>query len=115
MHKTDRSKRNYALAAGASRADDAAHRQSTEKTMTSPIDRGAALLALHRAERGFVLPNAWDAGSAVVLASEGCAALGTTSAGIAFALGKPDYNVRDAELAVTRDEMLDAVRRIVDA
>jgi 2-methylisocitrate lyase-like PEP mutase family enzyme len=83
--------------------------------MTSPIDCGAALLALHRAERGFVLPNAWDAGSAMMLASEGFAALGTTSAGIAFALGKPDYDVRDAELAVARDEMLDAVRRIVDA
>ena len=83
--------------------------------MAQSVDPGAALLALHRAERGFVLPNAWDAGSAAVLASEGFAALGTTSAGIAFALGKPDYNVRDAELAVTRDEMLDAVRRIVDA
>jgi 2-methylisocitrate lyase-like PEP mutase family enzyme len=83
--------------------------------MSPPIDPGAALLALHRAERGFVLPNAWDCGSAVVLASEGFAALGTTSAGIAFALGKPDYNVRDAQLAVTRDEMLDAVRRIVAA
>src|SRR5512138_2237219 len=83
--------------------------------MTPSIDPGTTRLALHRAKRGFVLPNAWDAGSAVVLASEGFAALGTTSAGIAFALGKPDYNVRDAQLAVTRDEMLDAVRRIVAA
>ncbi|HSB99937.1 MAG TPA: isocitrate lyase/phosphoenolpyruvate mutase family protein [Burkholderiaceae bacterium] len=78
-------------------------------------DKGQALLALHRAERGFVLPNAWDRGSAVILASEGFAALGTTSAGIAFSLGKPDYQVQDAGLAVTRDEMLDAVRAIVDA
>jgi 2-methylisocitrate lyase-like PEP mutase family enzyme len=82
---------------------------------TDARDPGQALLALHRAERGFVLPNAWDAGSAVILANEGFAALGTTSAGIAFALGKPDYNVRDALLAVTRDETLDAVRRIVAA
>ena len=78
-------------------------------------DKGQALLARHRAERGFVLPNAWDRGSAVILANEGFAALGTTSAGIAFSLGKPDYQVQDARLAVTRNEMLDAVRAIVDA
>lgn len=86
--------------------------------MNSPLDpaaRGRAFLDLHRAERGFVMPNAWDAGSAVLLASEGFAALGSTSAGIAFSLGKPDYNVRDARLAVTRDEMLEAIRRIAAA
>jgi 2-methylisocitrate lyase-like PEP mutase family enzyme len=85
--------------------------------VTGPIssDKGQALLALHRAERGFVLPNAWDRGSAVILASEGFAALGTTSAGIAFSLGKPDHAVRDARLAVTRDEMLEVVRAIVAA
>jgi 2-methylisocitrate lyase-like PEP mutase family enzyme len=85
--------------------------------VTDPIasDKGRALLALHQAERGFVLPNAWDRGSAVILASEGFAALGTTSAGIAFSLGKPDYAVRDARLAVTRDEMLEVVRAIVGA
>ncbi len=76
---------------------------------------GRTFLDLHRAARGFVMPNAWDAGSAVLLASEGFAALGTTSAGIAFSLGKPDYAVRDAALAVSRDEMLDAIRRIAAA
>lgn len=70
---------------------------------------------LHRAERGFVMPNAWDAGSAVLLAEAGFAAIGTTSAGIAFSLGKPDFNVRNAGLAVTRGETLDAVRRIAEA
>ena len=74
-----------------------------------------AFLNLHRAERGFVMPNAWDAGSAVILAEEGFAAIGSTSAGIAFSMGKPDYSVRDARCAVTRDEMLDAIRRIVAA
>jgi 2-methylisocitrate lyase-like PEP mutase family enzyme len=77
--------------------------------------RGRAFLALHHAERGFVMPNAWDAGSAVLLASEGFAALGSTSAGIAFSLGKPDYNVHDSRLAATRDEMLDAIRRLAAA
>lgn len=83
--------------------------------MTSNEDHAAGFLALHRADRGFVMPNAWDAGSAVLLASEGFAALGTTSAGIAFSLGKPDYGVRDTRVAVSRDEMLDAIRRIAAA
>ncbi|MBL0727863.1 isocitrate lyase/phosphoenolpyruvate mutase family protein [Piscinibacter sp. HJYY11] len=72
-------------------------------------------LDLHRAERGFVMPNAWDAGTAVLLAEAGFAAIGTTSAGIAFSLGKPDFHVRHAHLAVTRDETLDAVKRIASA
>ncbi|MET0335654.1 MAG: isocitrate lyase/phosphoenolpyruvate mutase family protein [Rhizobacter sp.] len=74
-----------------------------------------SFLDLHRAERGFVMPNAWDAGTAILLAQEGFAAIGTTSAGIAFSLGKPDFNVRNAGIAVTRDETLDAVRRIAAA
>lgn len=84
-------------------------------TMPTPAARGRDFLALHHAARGFVMPNAWDAGSAVLLASEGFVALGSTSAGIAFALGKPDYSVGDPRWAVTREEMLAAVRRIVVA
>lgn len=76
---------------------------------------GRTFLDLHRAERGFVMPNAWDIGSAIVLASEGFAAIGTTSAGIAFSLGRPDCDVRDPRLAVSRSEMLDAVGRIAGA
>ncbi len=82
---------------------------------TPTAARGRAFLDLHQADRGFVMPNAWDAGSAVLLASEGFAAIGTTSAGIAFSLGKPDYNVHDAAMAVSRDEMLAAIRRIAAA
>lgn len=76
---------------------------------------GHAFLALHRAERGFVMPNAWDAGTAVLLASQGFASIGTTSAGIAFSLAKPDYQVSDSRLALSRSEMLDALRRIAQA
>ncbi len=72
-------------------------------------------LDLHRADRGFVMPNAWDAGTAVLLAEAGFSAIGTTSAGIAFSLGKPDFNVRNASLAVTLEETLNAVRRIATA
>lgn len=79
---------------------------------THSDDPGHAFLQLHRARRGFVMPNAWDAGSAVVLASEGFAALGTTSAGIAFSLGKPDYAVSEPRFAVSRDEALERLRQI---
>lgn len=38
----------------------------------------------------FVLPNVWDAGSALIFEKQGFKALATTSAGIAFSLGYPD-------------------------
>lgn len=77
-------------------------------TTPSSADRAAALLALHHGS-GFVLPNAWDAGSARVLEQVGFPALATTSAGIAWSLGVPDGG------AVDRDTMLDHVGRIVAA
>ncbi len=53
-------------------------------------DPGAALRALHRPGAPFVLANAWDRGSARVLAALGAQAIGTTSAGFAFTRGLPD-------------------------
>ncbi len=53
-------------------------------------DPGPAFRALHRRGDPFVLANAWDAGSARVLAALGAEAIGTTSAGFAFTLGLPD-------------------------
>jgi 2-methylisocitrate lyase-like PEP mutase family enzyme len=47
-----------------------------------------------------LLPNAWDCASARIFAAEGFAAIGTTSAGIAYARG-----FQDAEL-IGRDAML---------
>jgi len=83
-----------------------------------PIESIAAarrFKALHAAPQGFVMPNAWDAGTAIILASQGFDAIATTSAGIAFSLGKPDYGVADPRLAVTRAEMFDRMRAIVAA
>ncbi len=71
-------------------------------------DKAAALLALH-AGTGFVLPNAWDAGSARILEQVGFPAIGTTSAGIAWSLGIPDGESLD------RDRMLEHVGGIVAA
>jgi len=64
-------------------------------------DPGPAFRALHRKGDPFVLANAWDAGSARVLAAMGAEAIGTTSAGFAFTLGLPDGALisRDAALA----------------
>lgn len=46
--------------------------------------------ALHQTPKLLCLPNAWDAGSAVIFEKEGFEAIGTTSAGIAYSLGYPD-------------------------
>lgn len=56
-----------------------------------------------------VLPNAWDAASAVLIADAGAQAIATTSAGVSWALGRPDGE------GLTRSEMAEAVRRIAAA
>jgi 2-methylisocitrate lyase-like PEP mutase family enzyme len=66
--------------------------------------------ALHDRPGAFVIPNPWDAGTARILTSLGFEALATTSAGLAFALGR-----RDGEGAVSRDETLANGRAIVEA
>ena len=62
---------------------------------------GEAFQDLHQPGRPFVLPNAYDVGSAMMLAGLGAEAIATTSAGFAFTLGKRDG------ARVTRDQMLD--------
>lgn len=56
----------------------------------------------------FVLPNPWDAGSAIYLAHLGYQAFATTSAGLAFRVG-----VEDAVWAVPLEATLAHVREIV--
>src|SRR4051794_32615243 len=63
----------------------------------------------------FVMPNAWDAGSAVLLAAAGFPAIATTSAGIAFSLAKGDHTLPDGAPAVSREEMFARVREITAA
>ena len=71
--------------------------------MTSQADKAAAFKALHAAPGAFVIPNPWDVGSAKILALAGYKALATTSAGMAWALGRPDGGVgRDGALAHAR-------------
>jgi 2-methylisocitrate lyase-like PEP mutase family enzyme len=66
--------------------------------------------AMHSKPGIFVIPNPWDAGSARILESFGFKALATTSAGLAYSLGKPDGHA-----SITREETLQNVRSIVDA
>ena len=77
-------------------------------TTSASAEKAAALLALH-AGPGFVLPNAWDAGSARILEQVGFPAIATTSAGIAWSCGVPDGEALD------RDTMLEHLSRIVAA
>ncbi|MFE9598771.1 isocitrate lyase/phosphoenolpyruvate mutase family protein [Streptomyces hokutonensis] len=69
-------------------------------------DRALAFRALHVPGRPLVLPNAWDAASARLVEDVGAAAVATTSAGLAWALGVPDGDRLD------RDRALEAVARI---
>jgi 2-methylisocitrate lyase-like PEP mutase family enzyme len=72
-------------------------------------DKTAAFRSLHRSGC-FLMPNAWDAGSARILSAQGFEALGTTSAGMAFARG-----VSDGAQAIGRSEMMDAIHQIASA
>ena len=72
------------------------------------LDKGNSFRALHQGTRAFVIANAWDAGSARVLAGLGFAALATSSGASAWA-----YGTRDGR--ITRDQALAHARAIVDA
>lgn len=76
--------------------------------MTNHEDPCARFAQLHAGESPFIMPNPWDAGSARVLQHVGFEALATTSAGLAYALGRLDGTV-------TRDEALANAKAIIDA
>src|SRR6058998_3509216 len=63
-------------------------------------DKAARFRALHDGPGAFVIPNPWDAGSALLLAGLGFQALATSSAAAASAVGRRDGGLtRDAALA----------------
>src|SRR5207237_10783569 len=76
----------------------------------SQTRRGEAFQSLHARPGIFAIPNPWDAGSAKILTALGFEALATTSAGLAFSIGRPD-----AEGAIDRAETLANARAIVEA
>lgn len=85
----------------------------TAASVMRPVEQSAKareFRVLHQQPGIFVMPNAWDAGSARLLAAAGFAALGSTSAGIAFSMGWPDGDAR-----MTRELMLERVQAIAAA
>lgn len=73
-------------------------------------EKAAAFRRLHEGPGAFVIPNPWDAGTALILAALGFEALATTSSGVALSLGR-----RDGEAAVSRDEALRNAAAIIQA
>lgn len=62
--------------------------------------------ALHRGPSPLLLPNIWDAASALLFQQSGVQALATSSASVAWSLGYSD------EDPLPHEELLGAVRRI---
>jgi 2-methylisocitrate lyase-like PEP mutase family enzyme len=74
----------------------------------SQSEKAKKFRKLHEGPGAFLIPNPWDSGTARMLTALGFEALATTSAGLAFSLGR-----RDGEGLVTREEVLAHVREIV--
>lgn len=94
---------------GAAGARVPAYSAAMTRSDSVPSPAVTAFRALHRSGC-FVMPNPWDAGSAVFLAHLGFKALATTSAGFAFGRGLPDaVGAVPCELAIAH------VREVVAA
>lgn len=76
--------------------------------MLSQSEKALRFRSLHEASETFVIANAWDAGTARILAAVGFKALATSSGACAGVLGRRDG-------MVTRDEAFDHCRAIVEA
>ena len=74
-----------------------------------------AFLDLHVPGSPLLMPNAWDAGSAKILASLGFAAVATTSSGYAATLGRFDGDVGREEAITHAGELVQAVEVPVSA
>lgn len=76
---------------------------------TSQRDHAESFRQLHAGPGILVLPNAWDVATARLVEEAGFPGIATTSAGVAWAYGYPDGE------RISRNEMLEAVRRIAAA
>lgn len=75
--------------------------------MATQRSKALSFRRLHHGPSILVLPNAWDAAGARIFEDAGFPAIATTSGGVAFSLGYPDGE------NAPRDEMIDAIHRIV--
>jgi len=62
-------------------------------TVADQTELAARFLLLHRPGQPLLMPNAWDIGSAKLLASLGFEALATTSGGFAASRGRLDGSI----------------------
>lgn len=83
--------------------------------MPSSYDKVRRFHDLHTQPGCFLMPNAWDIGSARMLEVAGFAALATTSAGIAFSQGRPDHAFCNTAARVEREPMLARIAEIAAA
>jgi 2-methylisocitrate lyase-like PEP mutase family enzyme len=81
---------------------------TTPGTRTTQDELAKQFLQLHRPGKPLLMPNAWDVGSAVLLASLGFEALASTSGGFAASRGRLDG-------AMDRGEVLAHVAELVAA
>src|SRR5690606_41503877 len=71
--------------------------------------KAEAFARLHRGPKLLVLANSWDVASSRLIEAAGFPAVATSSAAVAWALGYSDGE------NISRDEMVDMVRRIAAA
>jgi 2-methylisocitrate lyase-like PEP mutase family enzyme len=79
------------------------------------LDKALRFRALHAAPEAFVIANAWDAGSARLLAALGFAALATSSGASAGVLGRVDGQVTRAEALAHAHAIVEATDLPVSA
>jgi 2-methylisocitrate lyase-like PEP mutase family enzyme len=78
--------------------------------VATQLEKYERFRTLHERPGPFVLPNPWNEGTTRILTALGFEALGTTSAGYAFSVGR-----RDSTAGLTRDEVLYNAAAIVGA
>ena len=78
-------------------------------------DKAQAFIRLHRQAHPLVMPNPWDVGTARILTGLGFEALATTSAGMAFSLGRRDGAVSRAEAMAHAQSIVEATHLPVSA
>lgn len=94
----------------ASHAEPVVEYLISEIRIMTQLHKAQRFQALHARPGAFLIPNPWDAGTARILESLGFEALTTTSAGLAFTLGR-----RDGAGLISRDETLANAKAIAEA
>lgn len=71
-------------------------------------EKAKIFMSMHKGKQMFVIPNAWDVGSAYIFEKTGFSAIATSSAGIAYDLGYSDGET------ITFEDLLYVVKKIAD-